>query len=202
VRWGRDLIWPLVVGFAVALAAALAGQNLVLVLVAGLAVSLLSAVALTAWDWRRGRLARREAASAKLAYGPEPPPPPLRSYGLGPRVYADVTPEELTAFFKDVTEFQGQQMVQKYIGQWMRVRGPLGGAREEKMGQVRVTFSDRGKGTPQSPVYASFRGPGLDRLLTTLQGRKLTVDGQIAVISRHWVQLDSCELVDEDSAAN
>src|SRR5207245_8339083 len=42
------------------------------------------------------------------------------------RIFVNRTPEELTANFKGVTAIQGEDRVARYIGNWLRVSGPVG----------------------------------------------------------------------------
>jgi hypothetical protein len=107
----------------------------------------------------------------------------------------DITPEQLTGFFKGVTDLQGQDRVARYIGGWMTVSGPLRDVGSISPTDVLVHFADRSFYS-YNDVRMRFREKRwADALAPKNPGDRLIVRGQIESVDSQTVHLDHCELL-------
>ena len=124
-------------------------------------------------------------------------PVPLNSLAPpepAPRIIVDRTPEQLLANFKGVTAVQGRDRVARYIGNWLRVSGPLSNVLGTHPDSVQVTFQGRSL-FEYNNVYAYFREKKWsDRLALLSPGDHIAVIGRIRDLDTQNVHLDDCEL--------
>ena len=113
------------------------------------------------------------------------------------KVFVDLTPEQLIAFYKDNTSIQADKLVASSIGKWMPISGKLDQVISSFPGFAQLTFAGRGTGTQ---VFMYFRGQMLiDRLALLKRGTKITVHGPIEKVDPFAVHLSDCELIEVQS---
>jgi hypothetical protein len=105
----------------------------------------------------------------------------------------DVTPEYLTAFYKDRMDFEGAASVQRYLGKWMRLSGPLRNVEEETtfgLSWLQVTMQR------SEPLVVMFFNDQkrFDRVKVLKRGDLISVLGRIHKVQRHGITLEDCEL--------
>ena len=110
------------------------------------------------------------------------------------RIFIDLTPEQLTGEFRDVTSQQGEERVKRYIGKWMRVAGPLGDVTRISDTQRRAYFADRSIFSYNVVRMRFYDKRNIDRLDVKNVGDPLTVVGRIQGVDIQNVDLDHCEL--------
>lgn len=110
------------------------------------------------------------------------------------RIEVDITPEQLTGFFKGVTDVQGQDRAARYVGKWMRVSGSLLNVALIARHSVMASFAERPVGSA-AEVYCFFsRRKWTDRIVVKSRGDHATVLGRIDEVTRQVVYLGDCEL--------
>jgi len=125
---------------------------------------------------------------------PKMPPPDVRDF-------VDITPDDLTNFFRDdQTNIQSQTAVEPYIGKLIKVEGDLGDVRSSfSSDRAQVTFSTNnftGEFGPYKKLYMHFSGKKwIDRLYFLKKGTHIAIQGQISSVDKLDVNLDNCELI-------
>jgi hypothetical protein len=109
------------------------------------------------------------------------------------QVDTDVTSEQLTAMFQNVTEVQGRRLVAPYLGKWLTVSGLVRDVDSAGGQRVRILFEDH-------PAYAYFDANQADRVSLFVRGQRMTVRGVIENIGSYGVALHHCEIVASDQA--
>jgi hypothetical protein len=141
----------------------------------------------------------RKPAALPLALAHPPPAAPAAILAPpvpepAPRVIVDRTPEDLTANFKGVTVVQGEDRIARYLGNWMRVSGPVGNVALISPTLATATFADRSMFT-YNVVYMKFRDKKwIDRLVLLSLGDRLAVIGKIESVDPQNVNLENCEI--------
>jgi hypothetical protein len=113
------------------------------------------------------------------------------------KIFIDLTPEQLIAFYADNTSIQADRLVAPSIGKWMSLSGRLSEVISSYPGFAQLTFTRRGLG---SQVFMYFRDQTLiDRLSMLNRRTQMTVHGKIEKVDMFAVHLGNCELVEVES---
>jgi hypothetical protein len=130
-----------------------------------------------------------------------PAPGPLEHESVGDRrspiIDETITPEYLVGLFEGRTAVQVGRAIADCIDAWIEVDGPLGDAFE--IGDtVRVDFADRPtvSPVPRPAVSMIFHGDAAARVSLLSPGDQMVVRGQVKNVTRPWVGLDNCDLID------
>jgi hypothetical protein len=139
------------------------------------------------------------------------------------RIVVNVTPRFLAELHKDhMTSLEAEAATERYIGKWMAISGLLADMSYENRQRtiLNVTVEEFSEPIKKRGIGAVFerieRQLGIitflhfndkkwiERLTVLNGGDEISALGQIAIIDRHWIRLDNCELIlkDEASAAD
>jgi hypothetical protein len=102
----------------------------------------------------------------------------------------DIQPEELTRFFEGRLDINAGELVQPYIGKWTIVEGILRTVGHPSL-FIQVTLEDR------DVLYIYFESSWAKRLATLRPKMKIRVLGQIGRVRRFAIDLENCELLDD-----
>ena len=156
----------------------------------------LFAVAVGFFEAERRKRPRQAALSSHISSPPIVPAMRVQPES-GPRKMVNVTPEDLTGFFKgDHTSTQAGKMVEAYIGKWMKISGPVGDVSGSTALVRQVTFAGRSIFSYNHVLMYFYKQELFDQLSTLKPGDNITVIGQIAQVSSQDVRLENCEIVD------
>jgi hypothetical protein len=113
----------------------------------------------------------------------------------------ELTPERLLSFYEENTAIQAAELTKRYIGQWMKVSGPVGSVYPFNGHFSQVSFEhiplfERKTWFDQAFIYLRFKEPWVDRLAVLKHGDRITAICQIEGIDPLVLHLDNCELVD------
>ena len=152
---------------------------------------------------RRESRAITSAATAPHLLTPAPSSVPAHKTQVADQLPADnrivvnVTPKDLTDFYVDRMDFEGDAAVERYLNKWMKIDGQL------KNVVDRREYSRRWLGVylelnPQLPTVSMFFNDQkwFDRLLVLRRGDPVSVLGRIHKVQRESVVLEDCELVE------
>ena len=124
-------------------------------------------------------------------HGDEPRPPTAKE-DSGDRVIIDRSAKQLIANFDRATVVQGRDRVMRYLGNWMRVSGPIDTV-VPSASHRQVSFANQTLGKDR--VYANFFDKKTFAKLDTLSpGDRVSVIGQIRDVDPLCINLDNCEL--------
>lgn len=110
------------------------------------------------------------------------------------RVYCDLTPDELSAPYDDMPSDDADNLMQKYIGTWLLVEGPLHDRTRGLTGFLMVSFASGTHG--RTRVGAFFQADAEKaRVALIKRGGHIKVVGKIIDIGSRRVALDECALL-------
>jgi hypothetical protein len=115
------------------------------------------------------------------------------------RLPANITLDNLRAFFKDRTTPEGERLAAPYINKWVKIETrvdntQLRGIFGHDLANRCAVFSF-GR-NPSSTTICLFENKWKDRIEVLRKGDIITVEGQIWLVDVYIVELDNCELVD------
>lgn len=106
------------------------------------------------------------------------------------------TPAFLMDLCDGETDFQSQNTLRPFIGQWIRVRGTLYQATPNPaFGTAGVTIELPNEGKYRREAFLTFNRD-LDRLAKVGRDEPITAEGQIKSVSSHILTLENCGLAD------
>ena len=104
----------------------------------------------------------------------------------------DVTPETLAGYFRTHTTVQARALVRPYLGQTLRVTGPISDVR--LIGGYRsVSLKDAGIGSVH--VFARFGHRWTEELKRLQLGQEITITGKIHEVEAYTLSLEDCQIV-------
>ncbi|MCA1703930.1 MAG: OB-fold putative lipoprotein [Actinobacteria bacterium] len=111
------------------------------------------------------------------------------------RHIVNVTPGHLAGFFEAHTDIQARKLVESYLGQWLRVSGPLHNVSTFSYGVAFVSFVHGTYDHLTIQLIFSDQKVVENRLAVVSRGTEITVLGQIKDVDHYVVRLENCELV-------
>jgi len=151
---------------------------------------------------------RREAAPSTIPDLIAPatiskPRDKIRVAGKQERMFvgAGVTPEYLAKFFQDHTAIQAANLIEAFIGKWMKLSGRLNDVRlhRDSFASVSLRRSAVEEDVRACNVTMFFYQPWFDRLAILKRGEELTVIGRIDKVDALSLILEECEIVGVDA---
>ena len=113
----------------------------------------------------------------------------------------ELTLERLFSFYEQITEIQAAELTKRYIGQWIKVSGPVGtvlpfNGQFSLVRFERIPIFERKTALDQASIYLRFKEQWVDRLAVLKLGDKITAICQIDSIDSVTLHLQKYELVD------
>ena len=112
------------------------------------------------------------------------------------RIVINKSVQELINLRKEHTDFVSKPIIKRYIGTWMREQGRIRDVIEHE-NSMQVIIGDS---ISEPMLVLHFeKNMWLDKLKILDLAESISVLGQISSITRHWVELRNCEIVDSDA---
>lgn len=126
------------------------------------------------------------APRSEVADSTSPIPSPPKD-----KLFVDVDPTYLMAFYENRTSVQGDQLAQNYIGKWIKISGNVGNA-SAKWGSIIATVRLPGIGH----ILLCFDPKWKERVSLLMSGQNVTAIGEIMQVAEDSITLEHCELID------
>jgi hypothetical protein len=150
---------------------------------------------------KRGRTSRFPEQSNPTTHVHTPPAPApvvdaVRESPIvkkeSPRVFTEVTIDQLMNFYKGRTSIQGDALVAAHVGKWIRTDGLVWNVSDLGAGDPRILVHLKTKN--KNLFSANFDGNEAERAMHLTKGFEVTIIGQIKAADPILVNLQHCEL--------